>query len=95
MKLTRTTAINEEYPIYESIDGDGVSTYMWWMWHDTVGHWVVNKTPGVHGHDLLKSTFGAARCPNEPQKGWEGIEDNVVCGCHVECPGIIIRLLVL
>ena len=43
MKLTRTTAINEEHPIYESIDGDGVSTYMWWMWHDTVGHWVVNK----------------------------------------------------
>ena len=35
--FTRRRGFNEGYPIYESTD-----LSMWWMWHDNVGHWVVN-----------------------------------------------------
>ena len=50
---TRTEAINEEYHVYQT-QRNGETIYMWWMWHDSVGHWVINKTPGQHGHDILK-----------------------------------------
>ena len=43
---------------------------MWWMWHADVGHWVVNKTPGKHGDDRMKSKFGDFGCP-ESKKEWE------------------------
>ena len=36
---TKTTSLNEEYPIYSNTDGN----FMWWMWHGPIGHWVVNQ----------------------------------------------------
>ena len=36
---TKTTSFNEEYPIYSNPDGN----FLWWMWHGSVGHWVINK----------------------------------------------------
>ena len=43
MTFEITDRINEEYPVYESLDADGNTIFMWWMWHDTKGHWVTNK----------------------------------------------------
>ena len=45
---------------------------MWWMWHGKVGHWVINKTPGKHLNDRVKSAFADFACPYE-QKAWEGL----------------------
>ena len=42
------------------------------MWHGKVGHWVINKTPGKHLNDRVKSTFADFACPYE-QKAWEGL----------------------
>ena len=33
---------------------DGEEYFLWWMWHGPVGHWVINKTPGHHGGDIIK-----------------------------------------
>ena len=38
---------------------------MWWMWHGPEGHWVVNKTPGAHGGDVVKSEFDLDMCPDK------------------------------
>ena len=43
--------LNDGFPYYKHRQSD---TYMWWMWHGEVGHWVVNDTPGSHGADRLK-----------------------------------------
>ena len=42
--FTVTEQFNEEYPVYET-SYEGGSLFMWWMWHDNVGHWVINTTP--------------------------------------------------
>ena len=34
---------NEQYPYYKRVGSDD---FMWWMWHGSTGHWVVNQTPG-------------------------------------------------
>ena len=48
-----TDDINEEYPIYQSNQHSNI--FMWWMWHGSIGHWVVNTTPGKHGkYDVLQ-----------------------------------------
>ena len=44
---------------------------MWWMWHGPEGHWVVNDSPGAHGADRIKSTFGDFACPQDIES-WEG-----------------------
>ena len=34
------------------------------MWHKSVGHWVINQTPGSHGGDLFQSELAALdECP--------------------------------
>ena len=35
----KTSSLNDEYPIYFNSDGN----FMWWMWHDSIGRWVVNQ----------------------------------------------------
>jgi len=45
--FTATSNTNEEYPIYQS--NENSSMLMWWMWHGSIGHWVMNSTPGKHG----------------------------------------------
>jgi len=44
---------------------------MWWMWHDNVGHWVINKTPNSHGGDLFKSVLALDECPGDVA-AWTG-----------------------
>ena len=44
---------------------------MWWMWHGAVGHWVINESPGSHGGDRMKSSFGDFGCPQDKTE-WEG-----------------------
>ena len=44
---------------------------MWWMWHGDNGHWVINKTPGSHGGDRMKSVMGDFDCPQDKTE-WEG-----------------------
>jgi len=41
--FTATNQINEEYPVYQTTSQNGQTLFMWWMWHDTVGHWVINQ----------------------------------------------------
>ena len=60
---------NHKFPYYKL---EGSDTFMWWMWHGKVGHWVINKTPGKHLNDRVKSVFGDFACPYE-QKTWEGL----------------------
>ena len=51
---------------------------LWWMWHGSVGHWVMNTTPGQHGGDMLKSAFDDAKCPDQVA-AWEGSNQSVSC----------------
>ena len=54
---------------------------MWWMWHGAVGHWVVNQTPGMHGNDVIKSTFDDVVCPDQVAN-WEdgtGATNQIIC----------------
>ena len=60
---------NHKFPYYKL---EGSDTFMWWMWHGKVGHWVINKTPGKHLNDRVKSVFADFACPYE-QKAWEGL----------------------
>jgi len=75
---------NDNYPYYQHSDGE---TFMWWMWHGDVGHWVVNKTPGTHGGDIIKSTFADFACPqdiaqwNEFTNGADGSFEITSCMC--------------
>ena len=63
---------NDGYPYYKQ---RGSENFMWWMWHGTVGHWVVNDSPGIHGADLVKSVFGPFECP-QIKTQWEVI---IIC----------------
>merc|ERR1712176_687437 len=65
--FTKGNQVNEGYPVYENAAD---SQFMWWMWHDAVGHWVINGTPGAHGADVLKSTFALDTCP-DAAAAWE------------------------
>ena len=75
--FVRTNRINSYYPVYQTeIDGEPV--YMWWMWHGTVGHWVINKTPGSHGNDIIKSNFTDVVCPAEIDY-WDDPTSSIEC----------------
>ena len=64
---TKTAEVNEGYPVYTSGD-----LFMWWMWHGPEGHWVVNKTPGAHGGDVVKSEFDLDMCPDKVANWQDG-----------------------
>lgn len=61
---------NDKFPYYKLA---GSNTFMWWMWHGKVGHWVVNGSPGKHGDDRVKSKFGQFVCPDKKGLTWEGL----------------------
>ena len=63
----QTAEVNEGYPVYTSGD-----LFMWWMWHGPEGHWVVNKTPGAHGGDVVKSEFDLDMCPDKVANWQDG-----------------------
>ena len=74
MSTTGTVNTNEGYPFYKQKNSDN---YMWWMWHGSVGHWVVNKTPGSHGGDRVKSVFDEFKCPQNVSQ-WEVFEYKII-----------------
>ena len=51
---------NDGFPYYKHTAS---STFMWFMYHGSVGHWVVNQSPGRHGNDRFMSGFGDFSCP--------------------------------
>ena len=93
--FTKTNQINEFYNVYETIIEESSPSMwwvtMWWMWHGSVGHWVVNQTPGMHGGDIIKSSFADVVCPDEVAN-WEdpsGAANQVTCVEEPECRPLV------
>jgi len=63
---------NETKPYYKK---KGAEYYIYWMWHENAGHWVLNEVAGIHApnyRDIMRSKLGEFACPQHKTE-WEVI----------------------